>query len=60
MTNLFEDEILFDDATRLECLLGGEIVKQTVNATCDCVSYTSVQDEEFDTQEISGITPSSI
>lgn len=52
MNNLFESEILFDDSARLECLQGGEIVSQTVNAICDCVSYTSVPDEDFDTQEI--------
>ncbi len=60
MTNLLEDEILFDDVSRLESLLGGEVKNQTVNAACDCVSYTSVQDDEFDTQESTGITPSSI
>lgn len=56
MNNLFESEILFDDAARLENLLGRNALKtQSVNANCDCAGYTSITDD--DTQEGTGITP---
>ncbi|WP_138485477.1 hypothetical protein [Dyadobacter bucti] len=47
-----ENDILFDDVEALENILGKNSLKvSSVNANCDCTSYTPTFDEDFDTQE---------
>ena len=56
MGMLSEKDILFDDVTALEMVLGkGALSVSSVNANCDCVSYTSTGDDnEFHTQISAG------
>ena len=39
--------LLFDDITLLETALGeGALTVSSVNANCDCVSYTAIDDDQ--------------
>jgi hypothetical protein len=51
MTLINENDLLFDDVALVNAALGeGSLRLSSVNANCDCVSYTSVgDDEEIDT-----------
>jgi hypothetical protein len=47
MTLINENDVLFDDVALLNAALGeGSMSFSSVNENCDCVSYTSVGDEE--------------
>lgn len=42
-----ENNILFDDITLLEKTLGeGSLNISSINANCDCVSYTTLDDDQ--------------
>ena len=51
MALINENDVLFDDVALLNAALGeGSLRFSSANADCDCVSYTSVgDDEEIDT-----------
>ncbi|MCF0049560.1 hypothetical protein LXM25_05815 [Dyadobacter sp. LJ53] len=47
MALINENDVLFDDVALLNAaLVEGSLSISSVNANCDCVSYTSVGDEE--------------
>lgn len=55
MAQINERNILFDDVALLEAVLGRESLNiSSINANCDCVSYTSVDDDDaIDTPAVS-------
>ncbi|MEO6686046.1 MAG: hypothetical protein ABIN24_08775 [Dyadobacter sp.] len=52
-----ENDILFDDVALLENMLGKNALKiSSVNANCDCTSYTpTFDDEDSDTEKSTAI-----
>jgi hypothetical protein len=53
-----ENDILFDDVQLLQDKLGGDALKvYSVNANCDCSSYTpTFDDEDFNTEKGTAVT----
>ncbi|MFC5410864.1 hypothetical protein ACFPMF_16210 [Larkinella bovis] len=57
MKAINEQEILFDDLAILEKLIGQkELAITSANANCDCIGYSTSDDEESDPDQITSIT----
>jgi hypothetical protein len=56
MTMIEKQDILFDDVTMLKQLFGQrELIASAPNTNCDCIGYSTFDDEDLNPRQVSPV-----